>query len=307
VEDRGFSNDAAGEGLSPAESGPEQGFGDLRPYVPEDILSVRFPVSVRGYERGAVDAYRKRVNRVIAELKVSGSPRAAVRHALEQAGQQVHGLLQSARETAEEITATARREAEESTGRAKAEAAELVVGASAEADRVRAEANEFMAGARAEAEALVAKAKAEAEEIRASATTEAESIIARSRMEAEERLQRLEEKLALLRDEAETRMREIRADTEAVWGERSRLLDDIRGLAGGLVDLADAAAARLLRLKPDEVAEETMGDEAEDGTTPSAAATEESARATASVGAQASPVGFEENDGKDSPPVLPGR
>jgi DivIVA domain-containing protein len=307
VEDRDVSNEAAGEGLSPAVSVPEQGFGDLRPYVPEDILNTRFPSSVRGYDRGAVDAYTKRVNRVIAEMKVSGSPRAAVRHALEQAGQQVHGLLQSARETAEEITASARREAEESTARAKAEAAELVVNASAEADRVRAEANEFTANARTEAEALVAKARAEADEIRASATTEAESITDRSRMEADERLKELEERLALLRDESETRMREIQADTQGVWEERRRLLDDIRGLAGGLVDLADAAAARLLRLKPDEPAEETMGDEAEDGTKPSAAATEESARSTAAVGVQASPVGFEENDDKDSPPLSTGR
>jgi DivIVA domain-containing protein len=74
-------------------SGPDETFGELRPYVPEDILTTRFPVSVRGYDRHAVDAYRKRVNRAIAELKVSASPQPAVRHALEQAGQQVHGLL----------------------------------------------------------------------------------------------------------------------------------------------------------------------------------------------------------------------
>jgi cell division septum initiation protein DivIVA len=177
---------------------------------------------VRGYDRGAVDAYRKRVNRVIAEMRVSGSPRAAVRHALEQAGEQVHGLLQSARETAEEITASARREAEESTARAEAEAAELVVSASAEADRVRAEANEFTATARTETEALVAKAGAESDGICASATTEAENISERSRMEADERLKQLEEKLALLRDDAETRMSEIQADTQGVWESAAR-------------------------------------------------------------------------------------
>jgi DivIVA domain-containing protein len=89
-----LSNDAAGEGRrSPVTSGPDETFGELRPYVPEDILTTRFPVSVRGYDRHAVDAYRKRVNRAIAELKVSASPQPAVRHALEQAGQQVHGLL----------------------------------------------------------------------------------------------------------------------------------------------------------------------------------------------------------------------
>jgi DivIVA domain-containing protein len=298
VEDRSFSNEAAEEGRPPTAPGREE-FGELRPYVPDDILNTRFPVSVRGYDRAAVAAYRKRVNRTIAELKVSASPQAAVRHALEQAGQQVHGLLQSARETAEEITASARREAEESTARAKAEAADLVVNASADSDRVRDEANELMANTKAETEALVAKAKGEAEEIRASASAEAEKIIARSRTQAEERFQRLEEELAQLRDEAEARMREIQADTETVWGERSQLLDDLRRLAGGLGDLADTAVARLPRLEPAQLEEDTVGGEAEDDTTPSAAATDESPRAAAAVGAP--PVGLDEKDSKEWP------
>src|SRR5439155_1488944 len=120
-------------------------FGQLRHYVPQDILDVSFPVSVRGYERRAVDAYTERVNRVIAELKVSASPPAAVRHALEQAEEKVQGLLHAAREAAEELTA---------------------------------------------------------------------------------------------------RLREIGADTEAVWKERRELLDDIGGIARRLVDAANAAAGR---------------------------------------------------------------
>ncbi|HEX3687917.1 MAG TPA: DivIVA domain-containing protein, partial [Gaiellaceae bacterium] len=62
--------------------------------MPADLLNVSFPVAMRGYDRDAVEAYVKRVNRVIAELKVSASPRAAVTHALEQTEQQVSGLLQ---------------------------------------------------------------------------------------------------------------------------------------------------------------------------------------------------------------------
>jgi cell division septum initiation protein DivIVA len=291
VRHRDLSKEAARENPSPTASGPAQEFGELRPYVPAEILNTTFPVARRGYDREAVHAYTNRVNRVIAELKVSASPPAAVRHALEQAGQQVHGLLQSARETAEEITASARREAEESTARAKAEAVELVVSASSEADRVHVEADELMASARAETEAIVAKAKAQADEIRASATAESENMIARSRTEADERLQRLERELAELRDEAETRMREIQADTEALWGERRQLLDDIRRLAGGLVDVADAAGARLPHLEPAQQEEEAVVDEAGDGTKPPAAA----------VGAP--PVGFDEND-KGSPAGL---
>jgi DivIVA domain-containing protein len=301
VEDRGFSNDAAGEGASPAASGSEQGFGELRPYVPEDILNTRFAVSVRGYDRTAVDAYRKRVNRAIAELKVSASPPAAVRHALEQAGQQVHGLLQSARETAEEITASARREAEESTARAKAEAVDLVVNASAEADRARDEAAELIASARTDAEAVVAKAKVEGDEVRASATAEAESISARSRTEADERLQQLEEKLALLQDEAETRMGAIQADTEEVWEERRRLLDDLRGLGGRLVELADAAAARLPRLEPAQSEDDTVRCDAGDPTAPPAVELDQSDATPVAVGAPQ--VGSDENNGDGPPPV----
>jgi DivIVA domain-containing protein len=61
----------------------EPAFGELRGYVPADILNVSFPGAVRGYDRGDVDTHLKRVNRLIAEIKVSASPRAAVRHALE--------------------------------------------------------------------------------------------------------------------------------------------------------------------------------------------------------------------------------
>jgi DivIVA domain-containing protein len=281
------SGDETWQELAPQASGAEQTFGELRHYVPADILNVSFPASVRGYDRRAVDSYVKRVNRVIAELKISASPPAAVRHALEQAGQQVHGLLQSARETAEGITAGARQEAEESTARAKAEAAELVVSASAEADRARGEADELLANARAEVEATVAKAKAEADEIRAAATGEAENAIARSRAQADERLQRLAAELAALRDQAEQQMSEIRADTEAAWGDRRALLDDLRRLATSLVDLADAAAARFPRLEPAQPQDEMLKHDARDGTDPSAITTNQSAPTAAAIGSAA--------------------
>ncbi|HEX2496539.1 MAG TPA: DivIVA domain-containing protein, partial [Gaiellaceae bacterium] len=108
----------------------------------KDVRNVSFPGSVRGYDRDAVDAYVERVNAVIAELEIGSSPKAAVRHALEQVGEQTAGILQRAREAAEEITASARQEADASTARAKAEASELVVEASTRADRAQAEAAE---------------------------------------------------------------------------------------------------------------------------------------------------------------------
>jgi DivIVA domain-containing protein len=210
---------------------------ELQYYVPQDILDISFPVAVRGYDRHAVDDYVKRVNRVIAELKVRGSPPAAVRHALEQAEVKVQGLLQAARAAAEEISASAQQEAEEVTGRAKAEAAELTVQTSAEADRVKADADKVVADAKGEAQ----------------------NILERTQAEADERLKRLKEELAALREEAEARRGEIQADTEAVWNERHELLEDVRRMAAGLVDLTNAAAARIQRSEP----EADAGDEIE--------------------------------------------
>jgi DivIVA domain-containing protein len=223
----------------------ELAFGDLHYYVPQDVVDVSFPVAVRGYERHAVDAYVKRVNRVIAELKVRSSPPAAVRHALEQAEGKVQGLLQAAREAAEQITVSAQQESDENTGRAKAEAATLIVDTSAEADRMKAEADQHVANAKRQAETTVATANANADEVIADAKAEAEGIVVRAQAEADERLKRLEEELTAQREEAEARMHRLQTDTEAVWNERDDLLEDIRRMSSGLVDLARAAAARI--------------------------------------------------------------
>ncbi len=218
----------------PPSAGPEQeqqGFGDLRHYVPSDLLNVSFPVAVRGYNRESVDAYVMRANRVIAELKVSASPRAAVTHALEQTEEQVSGLLQRARETGEEITASARAEADEIVALAKAEAAELLVNVSAEADAVK-----------SEAEGVLAEARRQADETRAKAAEE-----------AEQRRRRLDEELTAARQQAETRIRALQDDTGEVWADRDRLLVDVRRMASELLALADAAAARHTQDEPESV------------------------------------------------------
>jgi DivIVA domain-containing protein len=249
----------------------ERGFGDLRHYVPADILDVSFPVAVRGYDRHAVEAYVKRVNRVIAELKVSASPPAAVRHALDQAGAKVEGLLDAAREAAEQITASARDDAEQTTSRAKGEAAELVVNTTADADRMRAEAEDVSASARAEAAETVAQAKAEADRILADAKAEAQTIVERSQAEADERLRRLQEELRAQREQGEARMREIRADTQAIWQERHDLLEEIRRMSSGLSDVAKAAAARVSLGEHELDAEASAENETDQVTAPMAA------------------------------------
>jgi DivIVA domain-containing protein len=234
---------------------PEEAFsfGEVRAHLPADIRDVSFPVSVRGYDRRAVDAYIQRVNRVIAELEVSRSPQAAVRHAVDRVADQTKAILQQARESAEKITTTAREEAEEIMATAKAEAAELVVNASAEADR-----------SRAEAEQAVASAAAEADDILTRSRSEAERIIARSREEAAERLRRSEEEVAALQDQAEARMHALHADTEAVWNQRHELLGEIHRMAARLQEVASAAAARSEPQGPTEPAKEAS-DELQSG------------------------------------------
>ena len=222
----------------------EQGFGELRHYVPAEILNVSFPGAVRGYDRQAVDAHIKRVNRLVAEIKVGASPRAAVRHALEQTEQQVRGLLERARETADEITTSARREAETEADGIRAKAAELLVNANAESDATKTEAEKLLADSNSEAETLLANARAEAEDMLARSRLEAENTVKRAQGEADERLQQLQAELASLRDQTEARMHEFQADTTAVWEQRGQLLEQMRGMASSLVDLADAAADR---------------------------------------------------------------
>lgn len=217
--------------------------------VPAELRNVSFPVSVRGYDRRAVDIYIVRVNRLIAELEATRSPEAAVRHALEQAEERTSGILQRARETAEAITAAAREEADEITARAKAEAADIVVNASAGADRTKAEADDHVE----------------------KATTEAEEILVGARKEAEERLQRAQEEVEAVRAKAEAWAREFLIDTEAAWGERRELLDDVRQLAARLQKAVTSAAARLPLGDPSKPAEKGASapeseDESENGT-----------------------------------------
>jgi DivIVA domain-containing protein len=222
----------------------EPPFADFRDYVPTELLNVSFPAAVRGYDRGAVDGYVKRVNRVIAEVKVSSSPRAAVRHALRQTEQEVAGLLERARETADQVTTSALSEAETEAEGIRAKAAELLVNANAEAEATKAESEKVLADAKAEAHKLLEKAKADAEDNLVRSRLEAENTVAGAQSTADERLRKLEAELSSLQDQTEARMREFQADTSAVWERRQQLLDDIRRTASVLVELADKAEAQ---------------------------------------------------------------
>lgn len=198
--------------------------------VPAEIRNVTFPIGVRGYDRKAVEGYVRRVNRVIAELEVTRSPQAAVRHAVERVEEQTRSVLEEARASAEKITGTAQAEADEIVAQAKAKAADLVVAASTEADRIRAESEELVASSKAQAKQIVAEAKANAEQ---------------HGREAEQELEKM-------REEAEAQMKELEADTAALWDRRHELLGDIDRMADQLHEAAREAADRYARMGPED-------------------------------------------------------
>jgi DivIVA domain-containing protein len=200
---------------------------DVRDQLPEEIRDPSFPASVRGYSRQAVDAYVERVNTVIAELQVSGSPRAAVRHALDRVGEQTSGILQHARETAEEITTSAREEAEDTTARAKAEAQDITTDAQRQA-------SDAIAGATAKADEIIARARTEADEILKRANDESENTLAQARIDADTRAREVHEEIDALREDAEARMGSLEADIAAISDERRTLLDEIHRIAARL-------------------------------------------------------------------------
>jgi DivIVA domain-containing protein len=191
--------------------------------VPAAIRNVAFPIARRGYERRAVDAYVMRINRLIAELEATRSPKDAVEHALELTQDERSTMLTQARETAAEIIDTAQREAEEVTGGARAEAANIVVDASTQADASKAEADDY-----------VAKARAEADQISSDA-----------RKEAAEQLDLAQEEITKLRSEATEWLQELRADTETIWSERCELVEDLREIAARLQESVSKTRKRV--------------------------------------------------------------
>jgi DivIVA domain-containing protein len=190
-------------------------FGSLPSDVPTDIRDVSFPTVVRGYDRREVDAYVERVNRVIAELEISRSPQAAVKHALDRVGEQTSGVLQRAREVAEELTSTALAEAEHATR-----------------------------SARLESEEMIENARMQAHQLRGQSKEEAEEIIARARAEAAASLKRAEEQVRTLQDGAEARLRALEADIQASAEARRKVLDELRLTAAELDEFATGAINR---------------------------------------------------------------
>jgi DivIVA domain-containing protein len=69
-------------------------------------------------------------------------------------------------------------------------------------------------------------------------------ITAQSRSEAEDRLETARQEAAQIITRAEERVRELDAETDRIWAERQRIVEDTRELAGELLTLTDSAADR---------------------------------------------------------------
>jgi cell division initiation protein len=69
-------------------------------------------------------------------------------------------------------------------------------------------------------------------------------ITTQSRSEAEDRLEQSRREARQITQEAEQRVKDLDADTDRIWAERHRIVDDARGLAAELLTLAEAAAER---------------------------------------------------------------
>jgi hypothetical protein len=72
----------------------------------------------------------------------------------------------------------------------------------------------------------------------------AEQITAQSRSEAEDRLETARKESVEISAVAESRLKELDAETDRIWAERHRIVEDTRELARQLLVLADTAAER---------------------------------------------------------------
>ena len=170
---------------------------------------------MRGYDRDAVDEYVSRVNRVLAELRITAAPESAIQHALEQVTDETKGLLERAHEEADEITRRSRSQADDRIQGATQEARELHDAAEQEARQMRDD------------------AAREAREVREIAAKEAREVRDVAQREARE-----------IRETAEARVRELDADARAIIDRRARMIGELRELVRRLGEFADAAAGR---------------------------------------------------------------
>src|SRR5215210_9541711 len=88
------------------------------------VRKTNFSVTLRGYDREAVDRYVADVAQLVAELEATQTREGVVQRALDEVGEQTSGILQHAHDAAEEIASRSRAQAEGRLQRAEREADE---------------------------------------------------------------------------------------------------------------------------------------------------------------------------------------
>lgn len=240
----------------------------------KEARKVEFSIGLRGYERGAVDRYVERVNRLLAELEMSSSPESAIRHALDEVSEETRDILQHAHQTADEITARSRSKADDRLQQAEREAQEVREAALQEAKETREaaqhEAHELRELTTNEAQNLREVAQQEAQDLRETAqretfelrdaTTqemtdlketsvrETQQLQASAQREADETRETARREAGEMLESAETRTQELARSAEAIWRERRRLIDDMRGVGEQLVAIGEVEGKRFARL-----------------------------------------------------------
>lgn len=95
-----------------------------------------------------------------------------------------------------------------------------------------------------EVSGILQRAHETADEITTSARSHAEELGQSSRSQAGERLEAARRDAAEITASAEQRLKELDAETDRIWIERRRIVDDARELSRQLLALADSAAER---------------------------------------------------------------
>jgi uncharacterized membrane protein YccC len=139
--------------------------------VPWEPARRRFPTTLHGYDRDAVDAHVAALEHEVAELRTQRSPVPAVEEEIERLGEETSAILRVAHEQAAEITRRAQSQADRCVADAAANAVEMT-------------------------------------------------------------------------EDAKRRLRQLDGETDAVWAERGRLIEDVRNVATALFSLAEDAADR---------------------------------------------------------------
>jgi cell division septum initiation protein DivIVA len=142
---------------------------------PEEPSRRRFPTSLHGYDRDAVDDYidglEHEIGQMAAKLSAQRSPTAAVQAEIDRVGEETSAILRVAHEQAAEITRRARVEADRCVSDAAANAVSMT-------------------------------------------------------------------------EDAKRKLRQLDSETDAVWAERIRLIEDVRNVATSLFSLAEDATDR---------------------------------------------------------------